>query len=543
MIFPLMMFTIYSNLLSENKSEMMINNNKYIAAIDVGTNSFHLIVVQAKPDGNFEIIDREREVIRLGEGNVGDIKNIIPEAMERAVQALKRFKGIADSHNAPLRAVATSAVRESLNKNELIKKVFDETGVEVEVISGYEEARLIYLGILKSVPVFDKKTLVIDIGGGSTEFLIGEKGKTHYSGSLKLGAVRLAQKFFSNYELTQDSIKQCRSWVHGELFNIAETAKRIGFELCVGSSGTIMATGFMIEALIKGRKAQNVILNNYEFTRDDFFVVRDEVLDRKTEEKRKKIQGLDDKRADIIPAGIIILDEIFKLFGLERMTISAYALREGIIIDTLQKEQSAETKPTFIDIRRDSIRHLAGICEYDRDHCNYVSSLSLQLYDQLQSLHKLSNECREYLEAAAILHDIGYQISHTNHHHHSYYIIKNSELLGFNETEISIIAYVSRYHRKSHPKQSHDDFSSLTEKTQMIIKKLSAILRVVDALDRTHSRVVLKIESNINKQNVVLKLFVDKTKNAEIELWNLERRKGLFEEVFSKKIVVETVTV
>lgn len=520
----------------------MEKNNRYFAAIDVGTNSFHLIVVQAKRDGTFDIIDREREVIRLGEGNTGDIKYIIPEAMERAVVSLRRFKGIADSHNAQLRAVATSAVRESFNKNELIKRIIEETGVEIEVISGHEEARLIYLGIMKSVPVFDKKVLVIDIGGGSTEFLIGEKGKTHFSGSLKLGAVRLTQKFFNNTRLTQNSINECRSWVHGELYNVAETVKRIGFDLCVGSSGTIMATGSMIEALNKKKKTQNFILNNYKITKADFAVVKEEVLSKKTEEKRKNIPGLDDKRADIIPAGIIILDEIFNLFGLEQMVISAYALREGIIIDTLQKDQTDQTAPTFFDIRKDSIVQLANTCEYDRNHCNYVSLLSLQLYDQLLSLHHLDHVCREYLEAAAILHDIGYQISHTNHHHHSYYIIKNSELLGFNETEISIIAYVARYHRKSHPKQSHEDFSSLTEKTQMIIKKLSAILRLVDALDRTHSKVISKIESVITKRNVVLKLYVAKTKNAEIELWNLERRKGLFEEVFSKKIVVNVVS-
>ena len=517
----------------------MKKDSKNIAAVDVGTNSFHLIVVQTKPDGNFEIIDREREVIRLGEGNIGDIKIILPEAMERAVNALKRFKGIADSHDAPVRAVATSAVRESSNKNELIKKIFDETGVEIEVISGYEEARLIYLGILKSVPVFDKKTLVIDIGGGSTEFLIGENGKTLFSVSLKLGAVRLAQKFFDNYELTQDSIKECRNWVHGEIFNAAESAKRIGFDICVGSSGTIMATGSMIEALIKGRKEENFILNNYEFTKNDFFEVRDEVLKKKTAERRKKIPGLDEKRADIIPAGIIILEEIITQFGLERITISAYALREGIILDSMQKLDSSAAEPSFADIRKDSIKHLAASFDYDRDHCSYVALHCGQLFDQLQLLHKLDNAYREYLEAAAILHDIGYHISHTNHHHHSYYIIKNSELLGFNETEINIIAFVARYHRKSHPKPSHYDFSSLTEKNQIIIKKLSAILRVVDALDRTHSKAILKINSSVNKDDVTFELSVDKGKNAEIELWNLERRKGLFEEIFSKKLKVK----
>ncbi|PKL81902.1 MAG: exopolyphosphatase [Ignavibacteriae bacterium HGW-Ignavibacteriae-3] len=512
---------------------------KNIAAVDVGTNSFHLIVVEAGGPDKFEIIDREREVIRLGEGNPGDIKTINPDAMKRAIKTLKSFKGISDSHSAPLRAVATSAVRESSNKNEFIKRVWEETGVEIEIISGHEEARLIYLGVLKSVPIFDIRTLVIDIGGGSTEFLIGEKGKTLFSVSLKLGAVRLMQKFLEGPELTDESIQECRNWIHGELFNVAEAIKEIGFDSCVGSSGTIMATGFMIEALQKGRKSNDVILNNYEFAREDFLKIRDEVLKRKTEEKRRKIPGLDDKRADIIPAGIIILDEIFELLNLKRMMISSYALREGIIIDTLQKEFSESIEPVFSDIRKNSIKHLAESFEYDHHHCEFVASLSVQLYDQLKPLHMLDDKCREYLYAAALLHDIGYQISHTNHHHHSFYIIKNSEMLGFNETEISVIAHVARYHRKSHPKQSHDEFSSLTEKTQTIIKKLAAILRVVDALDRTHSNVILRIDSAIKKNEVILKLVTDELKDPEIELWNLERRKGLFEEVFFKKIEVE----
>ncbi len=509
-----------------------------IAAVDVGTNSFHLIVVKAKENGNFEIIDREREVIRLSEGNTDDIKRIHPKAIERAVKTLKRFKGIADSHKAPLRAVATSAVREAFNKNEFIKRVFDETGIEIEVISGYEEARLVYLGILKAVPVFNKKVLMIDLGGGSTEFLIGEKGKTLYTMSLKLGAVRLAQKFFTDFKLSKNSINECHKWVQGEICNAAEAAKRIGFDLSVGCSGTIMASGFMIEAMLKGKTFQNNLLNNYEFTRKDFNLIRNEVLKRKTVEKRKKIPGIDDKRADIIPAGIIILDEIFKAFELEKMTISGYALREGIIVDSLQKAHSDDSKPNLADIRMESVKNLAESFHYDLEHCRHISALAVQVFDQLQPLHKLDGQCREYIEAAALLHDIGYHISHTNHHHHSYYIIKNSELLGFNETEINIIAYTARYHRKSHPKLSHDDFSALTEKTRHIVKKLSAILRVVDALDRTHSKTIEKIRAEVKKESVVLKLRVNKDRYPEIELWNFERRKALFEEVFGKKVTL-----
>ncbi|MEW6703110.1 MAG: Ppx/GppA phosphatase family protein [Bacteroidota bacterium] len=311
----------------------MKKNNRNLAAVDVGTNSFHLIVAKIKSDGNFKIIDRQREVIRLGEGS-DDIKIIKPEKMKRAVSVLKQFKEIADSHKAPLRAVATSAVRESSNRNEFIKKVFEETGIEIEVISGDEEARLIYLGALKSVHLFNKKTLVIDIGGGSTEFFIGKKGKTKFSASLKLGAVRFTQKFFMKDQLTDDAIKACRQWIRLELNDVARAAREIGFDIGVGTSGTIMSTGWMIEANRKGKPSPFKNLNNYEFTKEEFDIICREVLSRKTIEERKKIPGCDEKRADIIPAGIIILDEIFNAFELDRMTISAYALREGIIVDT-----------------------------------------------------------------------------------------------------------------------------------------------------------------------------------------------------------------
>lgn len=514
-------------------------NSKNLAAIDVGTNSFHLIVVKIKDDGNFEIIDREKEVIRLSEGSTGDIKFIKPEAIDRAIGCLKRFKVIADSHNALLRAVATSAVRESHNKNEFIERAIKETGIEIEVISGYEEARLIYLGILKAVPIYNKKALVFDIGGGSTEFVVGSKGKMLQTVSLKIGAVRLAQKFFPDYEITSKGIKECRKWVEGEIFHAAELMKREGFSICAGSSGTIMSAGLMIQAMRNSNYSSQAILNNFEFSKSELKSVEKEILSRKTIDKRKKIPGLDEKRADIIPAGIIILSTIFDLFELEKMTISGYALREGIIIDTLQKEHLNEsTKPNLIDIRKESIKHLSESCDYDREHCKYITRFALKIFDDLKELHQLEDENKEYLEAASILHDIGYHIAHTNHHHHSYYIIRNSELLGFNENEISIIAHTSRYHRKSHPKKSHDDFSELPERTQSIIKKLSAILRVADSLDRTHKKIVQSVECRVKRGVVELNLGIKKNGNPEIELWSLDRRKFLFEEVFGRSLSV-----
>lgn len=516
-------------------------NYPNMAAIDVGTNSFHLIVVRVKDDGNFEIIDREKEMIRLGEGSSGDIKFIKPEAMDRAITTFKRFKGIADSHNAHIRAVATSAVRESHNKNDFLSRVFQETNIEIEVISGYEEARLIYLGILKAVPIFNKKAMVFDIGGGSTEFVVGYRGKTIETVSIKIGAVRLTQKFFPDYKLTNKAIKSCRKWVEGELYHVSELIKKEGFNFCAGSSGTIMAAGLMIQAMRKGSASSQVILNNYEFSVDELKKIEEKILSCKSVESRKKIPGLDEKRADIIPAGIIILSTIFDLFKIEKMTISGYALREGIIIDSLQKQHiNGSTKPNLVDIRRESVKQLAESCRYDVEHCRFISKFALNIFDALKTVHGLEDDCREYLEAASILHDIGYHIAHTNHHHHSYYIIRNSELLGFNDNEISIIAHTSRYHRKSHPKKSHDEFASLPERTQTVIRKLSAILRVADSLDRTHKRVVRDVKCTVRTNRVEMNLKIEKNKNPEIELWSLERRKGLFEEVFGKRLIIST---
>jgi exopolyphosphatase / guanosine-5'-triphosphate,3'-diphosphate pyrophosphatase len=512
---------------------------KNLAAIDIGTNSFHLIIVRINEEGNFEIIDREKEVIRLGEGSSGDIKLIKAEAFIRALEALKRFKGLADSYNASIRAVATSAVREAHNGNDFTEQVFEKSGISIEIINGIEEARLIYLGILKAVPVFDKKILMIDIGGGSTEFLLGKKGEPIFSISVKVGAVRLTQKFFPDFQVNKSRVQECRDWIEGELFQTANHIKKLNFQLSVGSSGTINSVGLMINAFKNKSSLGNGILNNFEFTKGELSEIEEEVLSRKSPEKRKKIPGIDDKRAEIIPAGIIILSTIFKLFELDKITISGYALREGIIIDTLQKNHEDLSRPGFENIRKQSINNLAKSFRNDISHSKHVAKLSLQLFDQIRDLHKLDDDCREYLEAAAILHDIGYHISQASHHRHSLYIIRNSELLGFNDNEINIIAHTARYHRKSHPKSGHQEFKALTPTTQGIIKKLAAILRITDSFDRTHRKLITGLEAEVKDKTVEIRVHYSGKTKPDIELWNLERRKGLFEEVFNKKVIVK----
>lgn len=512
----------------------MLDINSF-AAIDIGTNSVHLIVVKILEHGNFEIIDREKEVIRLGEGFAGDIKKLSGDAIDRAVTAIARFKDIAETHNAKIRAVATSAVRESSNRNEFIEKVYEKTGVQVEVISGQEEARLIYLGILRAVPVYEKRALCIDIGGGSTEFVLGVNGKIEFSRSLKIGAVRLTQKFFSEDKITKSAIDECRKWVEGEIFHVTNYIDKYGFEVCVGSSGTIQTAGNIIAEFSKKEVTPNRILNNFEFTKDELSKVADSVLSAKSLSERKKIKGMDSKRADIFPAGIIILQTIFEQLKIDKLTISEYALREGIVVDSLQNLNIEQHRPRLSDIRYESVLQLAKTCYFDSEHCFHVANLATKIYDDLQDLHKLEGYAREYLIAASILHDIGHHISHNQHHKHSNYIIRNSELMGFNENEINIIANVARYHRKSHPKPKHPEFASLSSKDQLVVKKLSAILRVADSLDRSHKQKVNSIEAKVNNGTVELHLKIN-NKSIEIELWNLERREKLFEEVFEKEI-------
>ncbi len=507
-----------------------------LAAIDIGTNSFHLVVVKVNENGKFEIIDSAKEVIRLSEGSIGDIKIIQEDAIERAISALQKITGVAKSHNAELRAVATSAVREASNKIDFLKRVHKEVGINIEVISGIEEGRLIYLGVLQSVPIFNKRVLCIDIGGGSTEFVVGYKGKILYANSLKLGAVRLTKKFFIDYKVTDNAVAECSKWVEGVLSPIIKIIGNYKVDMVVGSSGTIMSTGLMIKSL-EDKNTSLAILNNYKFTKKKLQRVLGNVLEKELPEQRKKIKGLDEKRADIIPAGVVLLSSIFEHLNFEEMIISSYALREGIIFDMISRSLKYDKDSFVKDIRSESVEQLARSSKYDYKHCYHVSRLAEIIFNQLTELHGLSEIYKDYLVVAAKLHDIGFHISHSKHHKHSQYIIVNSELLGYNENEIRTIACIARYHRKSHPKSSHEEFMQLPKDWRDVVLKLSAILRIADAFDRTHNALINFISVKVTDEEVIFSV-ENCLQEIEIELWSVERRKKLFEDYYRKRILV-----
>jgi len=311
--------------------------NKCIAAVDMGTNSFHLIIVQVKGDGSFKIIDREREVIRLGSHKGKEFSFISEGEMEKAVDVLKDFAKIAQFYKSDVRAIATSAVREARNKEEFINRVFEETGITVEAIGGRTEAELIYLGVQHALDIQNKKILCVDIGGGSTEFLLGENGISEFAESIKIGAVRLSKLFFPDYNLSDSGIDMCRQYIREKLNTCPNLHPGYQFDSAVGSSGTIVAAASIISFRRTGKFKKS--LNGFSFTSNEIFELTSDVLKCKSPVDRLFIEGMEIKRADIIPAGLLILAEIFQAMRLKEMTVSENALREGIIIDTIAKSE------------------------------------------------------------------------------------------------------------------------------------------------------------------------------------------------------------
>ena len=511
--------------------------NKTLAAIDIGTNSFHLVIASVNDKGIVKVLTKDKEVVRLGKSST-DMKYISLDAMERAITALKRFKITCDSFNAEIRAVATSATREALNKDEFINEAYRRTGISVEVISGYEEARLIYLGVLQALDVYDKKILLIDIGGGSTEFLTGEKGNVKFSNSIKLGAVRLTEKFFSDGKYTKENIENARLHVRSLINPIVRSLKKESYDIIIGTSGTITNLGSIIYCKSSTEDVSLFNFNNYKYTDTELNEAVKTILSYDNAAAIKKIEGLDSDRADIITAGAIILEQIFKEINIKQITLSSYALREGILFDTIDKEHNTLQSEDMKNVRYRSVINLAIHCSFDEAHCRKILQLSMPIYSALKDKFGLTDYELDLLEAAIYLHDIGHSISHSQHHRHSYYLIKNSELLGFNNEEIEVIANVARYHRKSHPKTKHAEFNKLSPANKSRVKMLSGILRIADGLDRGHNSVIDSIKVTVQDKNFHVKVTPREGKDPTLELWGANMRKELFEEAFGYNILI-----
>ena len=463
-----------------------------IAAIDIGTNSVHMIVIRVRADLSFEVIDREKVMVRLGAGGL-DGRALTPEAMTSALQALHTFKRLADSHGVDrILAVATSATREARNGGEFLARIQRDTGIRPLVITGTEEARLIHQAAVYGVDVGSGRAVVIDIGGGSVEITLGTATSIQLARSFKLGAIRLTERFVKSDPLTDRDERRLEKHVLGEVGRYCDQIAAAGFDRVVGTSGTILSLGGVAATAARG--APPAELRNLRVPARQFRRIRKEMLDLDLE-SRLAVPGLDPRRADIAVAGVVLLDTILDRLGAEDLTLCDLALREGLVLDYVRRNKRQIAQADQIpDVRRRSTIELAERCNYYAAHAQHVARLALALFDQTRALHGLTDRERELLEYAALMHDLGVHISYARHHRHSYYLIKNGDLRGFEPDEIDVMALVARYHRRGTPKRTHAEYAELPAPRRRTVRILSSILRVAESLDRSHAQVISALE-------------------------------------------------
>lgn len=521
-----------------------VDRDRILAAIDVGTNSIHMVVVKIQPSlPAFTIIDREKETVRLG-NFCEQTGGLSQEAMARGVAALKRCREIADSMQAEdIVVVATSAVREAHNGQVFIERVEKEVGLSINLIAGTEEARRIYLGVLSGMEFHGHPHVIIDIGGGSTEFILGNGEPHRCLNSIKVGAVRLTARFITTNPVSDEEFTYLKAYVRGRLEPPIEELKRKlhpgEVPRLVGTSGTIECVAALIAHERLGFVPEP--LNGFQFSAKEL-AAWVEKLRSMTYTERLALPGMSARRAEIIVAGAVILQEAMVLLQADSLTICERALREGLVVDWMLSHGLIEDRMQFqSSVRERSVISTAQKYMVSLEQSDRIALYALQLFDATQgALHSWGNPERELLWAAAILHNCGHFISHSSHHKHSYYLIRNAELLGYTETELEMIANIARYHRKSLPKKKHDNFRNLPNKHyRQIVSEMSAMLRLAVALDRRGIGAIAQVNYRLDMDNKALHLDlkpVHPDDDCASELWNLEDKKAWFEDIFNVKV-------
>src|SRR5262252_7109722 len=505
-----------------------------IAAIDIGTNSLHMIVVRVRPDLSFEVIDREKEMVRLGAGGL-DGRALTPEAMHAGLQVLSKFRRLADSHRVDeIIAVATSATREAENGSDFLQAIVEKTGIRARVISGTEEARMIHQAAVYGVGLAGDVAIVIDIGGGSVEITRGSGPNMESGRSFKLGVIRLTERFVKSDPLTPRDERKLRRYIDGELGKYVSQLVREGFDRVIGTSGTIQSLGAVALA---ERGWSSTTLRNRRISAKLLRRAQKQLVARDIQE-RLRVPGLEPRRADLAVAGAILLDEVLRRLGATDITLCDLSLREGLVLDYIARHRKEIAQADrYPDVRRRSVFELAERCNYWPEHSQHVARLAVGLFDQTRAIHGFTDREREWLEFASILHDVGVHISYEGHHKHSYYLIRNGALRGFEPDEIEAMALIARYHRQAAPKRKHAGFSDLRRRMRRRVRALSAILRLAESLDRSHAQTITGLELHDRGDDDLLQLRT--SGDAELELWAASRHAAPFERLTGKPLRIE----
>ena len=505
-----------------------------LAAIDIGTNSIRCIIVETDKKQGFRVLDDEKSTVRLGEG-LSATGEISVGAWDRAREALLRMRKIIDGLGASyIETVATSAVRKADNGETFVAAMKAETGIDIRVIGGDEEAELAALSARHHFDMANTRYALVDIGGGSVEIVTATGIHIEEVFSLELGAVFLTEKFLASDPISSKQMSALRKHLRKALRREL-TGQELSIQCLIGSGGTITNIGSMVMA---HRKEQYDTVHGYEVLHSEIVHLL-AMLEHKTCKERQDIAGLSPERADIIVAGVAAVDALMRVLGTNLLKINERGIREGLIIRSLMK-YGLWTIGDELREWRSSVREFARSCHTDEDHSEQVRKLSVAIFDALETTFAMGPRAGQMLEAAALLHDVGYFISYSKHHKHSYHLIRHANLFDFTPREIEIIANIARYHRKSLPKQQHDNFRRLSPMDQELVQKLSGILRLADGLDRRRSGFVDQLKIRTGKQRFTIELLG--REDLSVEIFGGYAKGDLFERAFGCKLVIKHVT-
>jgi exopolyphosphatase/guanosine-5'-triphosphate,3'-diphosphate pyrophosphatase len=506
-----------------------------LAAIDIGSNSIRLIVAEPLRGGNYRILDEEREATRLGRA-LSSSGNLDPDAVEQSLAALRRFKQIAAGFQVDeLRTIATCAVREAGNGPEFCRRAKEEIGLDIEVISADREARLAFYSVQRAFDLTGKNIVLADIGGGSTEFVLASGMAIEAIYSSPLGAVRLTEMYGNDFTIPGNRYDELVSCIERLL---RKYTKKPPFapHLLIGSGGTFTSLAEMIMV----QKGQfGLPIRGYNVTRAEVSHLRDR-LRKMSPRARRGVQGLVPDRADIIVAGLAVVDRIMARFKVNLLQVHNRGVRDGLLL-TMIDESLAKTAAEPAE-RDAAIERFALACSGEPAHGRHVAALAGRIFAELSEPFQMDPADRWLVETAARLQDVGYLINYDQHHKHSYHLIMNSNLPGFRPRELELVANVARYHRGAPPKHKHDNFSKLAEDDQRRVAQLAAILRIAGGLDRSHTQQVTDVSVRMERDgdhtvcNVLI--MAHSGQNPELDLWGARRRAEMFADVFDCELEV-----
>jgi len=503
-----------------------------LAAIDIGTNSIRSIVIEIDAARKYKILDDEKVTVRLGEG-LNQTGKIAPAAWERAMEALSRQKKIIDGYQVrAIEAVATSAVRKASNGQEFIRAIKSGIGLEVEVISGEAEAELAALSAFHNFDLEGVRHLIFDIGGGSLELITALGTHIEEILSLELGAVFLTETFLKSDPVTPDEHQKLRKQIRKALKNSFAAQERSAMQCLVGSGGTITSIAAMV---MTGRRERYDSIHGYELLRSEVVHLLAMLL-RKNDKERRSVPGLNPDRSDIIIAGVTVVDEVMDFFQVNLLRVNERGIREGLILRGLHKMRLLPGDKPQRSWRASALE-FARSCHFDEQHSLHVAKLALEIFEVLAPRFGFTDKDRRLLEAASLLHDVGYFINYSSHHKHSYHLIRHADIFGFTPRERELIANIARYHRKSLPKKKHDQYTRLAVADRALVSRFGGIVRLCDGLDRRRNAVVEGLECALSQSTLRLTLLGHD--DMSVELFGARAKNDLFQAAFNLNLVIE----